>query len=82
MVAYTVGEALDDETLVVHFEKGRGDYRGVYQAINQQFVQYEGARFRLVNREQDLDDEGLRKAKQSYYPVDYLRKATVRIAPV
>ncbi|MDL2210934.1 DUF2156 domain-containing protein, partial [Desulfovibrio sp. OttesenSCG-928-O18] len=31
------------------------------------------------NREQDLDDEGLRKAKESYNPVDYVRKNTVRV---
>ena len=81
MVAYTVGEALDDETLVVHFEKGHSDYSGVYQSINTLFVQHERGRFRFVDREQDLDDEGLRKAKQSYYPVDFLRKNTVHIAP-
>jgi len=74
MVAYTIAERLDTETLLIHFEKGDAAYRGVYQAINQLFLENAGAGFRLVNREQDLGDEGLRKAKLSYNPVDFVEK--------
>ncbi|QTX33385.1 DUF2156 domain-containing protein [Aminithiophilus ramosus] len=75
LVAYTVAEALDD-TVVIHFEKGLSDYKGVYQAINRIFLE-RLASFRYVNREQDLGEEGLRKAKMSYNPVDFLRKYAV-----
>jgi hypothetical protein len=74
IVAYTVAEMLGADTLVIHFEKGNPDYKGVYQAINQMFLERFGNPDILVNREQDLDDEGLRKAKLSYHPVDYLKK--------
>ncbi len=74
IVAYTVSEVLGIGTLVIHFEKGNPDYKGVYQAINQMFLEHFGNPDILVNREQDLDDEGLRKAKLSYLPVDFLRK--------
>jgi hypothetical protein len=74
MVAYTVAEALSDDTLLIHFEKGDIEYKGVYQAINQMFLTHSGKGFRFVNREQDLDDEGLRKAKLSYHPVDFQKK--------
>ena len=77
MVAYTVAEALSDDTLLIHFEKGGVEYKGVYQAINQMFLAHSGKGFRFVNREQDLDDEGLRKAKLSYLPVDFLKKYRV-----
>ncbi|GFM37227.1 DUF2156 domain-containing protein [Desulfovibrio psychrotolerans] len=81
MVAYTVGEKLTEDTLVVHFEKGRTGYRGVYQAINNLFVTAEGAGYTYINREQDLDDEGLRKAKLTYNPVDFIEKYAVHVSP-
>ncbi|SIO34603.1 DUF2156 domain-containing protein [Halodesulfovibrio marinisediminis] len=80
VIAYTVAEAINDETVVIHFEKGKTDYKGVYQAINNFFLNDEGSRFTYVNREQDLDDEGLRKAKQSYNPIDFVKKFVVELA--
>lgn len=81
MIAFTVAERLDDEALVIHFEKGMAGVRGVYQAINQMFLARAANGFRLVNREQDLGDEGLRKAKLSYHPCDFLKKYAVTILP-
>jgi hypothetical protein len=80
LVAYTVGEELMQNTVVVHFEKGDTAYKGVYQAINQMFLENTAGDYQFVNREQDLDDEGLRKAKMSYSPVDFVRKYRVTLA--
>jgi uncharacterized protein len=80
MVAYTVGERFPDETVLIHFEKGNPDYKGVYQAINQIFASHLPAGISFVNREQDLDDEGLRKAKLSYQPAKFLQKYQVVIS--
>jgi hypothetical protein len=77
IVAYTLAEPLTAETLVIHFEKGCPAYKGAYQAINQIFLARSASGYRFVNREQDLDSEGLRKAKLSYNPVDFLRKSKV-----
>jgi len=74
IAAYTVAEQLSDDTLLIHFEKGNQDYKGAYQAINQMFLEHNMAGYKTVNREQDLDNEGLRKAKLSYNPVDFLKK--------
>jgi len=74
MAGYTIGESLSDDTLVIHFEKGNQDYKGVYQAINQIFLEQSGGRHQIVNREQDLGDEGLRKAKLSYNPLGFVKK--------
>lgn len=80
MVAYTVAEPLDQETVVVHFEKGCPNHKGIYQAMNQMFLANSARDFKFVNREQDLGDPGLRKAKESYHPLGYLKKLAGRIS--
>ncbi len=79
LAAYTVAEAMPDNSLVIHFEKGDPQYKGSYQAINQMFLENDKSPCTMVNREQDLGDEGLRKAKLSYNPVDYVRKYRVTL---
>ena len=79
VIAYTVGETLTSDTLVVHFEKGMADFKGIYQAINCFYARDMGEKYTYYNREQDLGDEGLRKAKESYNPAEFVKKNTVRI---
>jgi uncharacterized protein len=79
VIAYTVGELLSPNTIVIHFEKGDTRFKGVYQAINKHFLAAQEDRFSLVNREQDLGDEGLRKAKLSYNPVTFMKKYEVEL---
>lgn len=68
IVAYTMGEPLSSDTFVVHIEKAFPEIQGAYPIINQQFVAHNCQNFKYVNREEDVGDEGLRKAKLSYYP--------------
>jgi hypothetical protein len=79
LIAYTIAENLSDDAIVIHFEKGSSEYRGVYQAINQIFLESLEPGIQWVNREQDLGDEGLRKAKVSYHPVDFIKKYKVLV---
>ena len=79
IVAYTIAEKLTEDTIVVHYEKGCPDYKGVYQAINQMFLASLPETFKVVNREQDLGEEGLRKAKLSYNPSEFLKKYRIAV---
>ena len=79
LAAYTVAERLPDKALVIHFEKGSPAHKGSYQAINQMFLARAPEDCIVVNREQDLGDEGLRKAKLSYNPVDFVKKYRVAL---
>ena len=78
IAAYTVAEEITGDTLVIHFEKGNPEIKGIYQAINQLFLERMGSGFAWVNREQDMGDEGLRQAKMSYNPARFIEKVRVR----
>ncbi len=76
VVAFSIGEMVND-MMIVHFEKARSEFRGAYQAINQAFAQYSAEGAKLINREQDLGEEGLRQAKETYNPVGFLKKSRI-----
>ncbi len=77
--AFTLGEPLNSETVVIHIEKANSAYEGIYSLINQAFLENEWSKYTYVNREQDLGEEGLRKAKESYFPHHMVNKYTVTL---
>jgi len=77
--AFTLGEPLNPETVVIHIEKANPAYEGIYPTINQAFLEQQWSGFTYVNREQDLGEEGLRKAKESYFPHHMVNKYTVAL---
>ena len=78
--AFSLGHQVNDDTVVVHFEKANREFDGLYPMINQQFVQNSCEKFSRINREDDTGAENLRKAKKSYIPSEMLVKyiATVK----
>jgi hypothetical protein len=75
--AYTFGEILNPETMVIHVEKAHMDYEGSYQAIGNLFLKNNAEKFIYVNREQDLGVPGLRRAKESYKPIRMEKKSII-----
>lgn len=75
--AFTLGEPLNRDTIVIHIEKANPAIEGLYPTINQAFLEASGLGFTFVNREQDLGEEGLRKAKESYFPHHLENKYTI-----
>ncbi len=77
VLAVTLGSRSSEDTFDVHFEKARSDANGAYAAINCEFARYIRERFpliRFLNREEDMGLEGLRQAKQRYYPHHMVEK--------
>ena len=71
VVAFTMGDLLNSDTYDVHFEKAYGELQGAYAMINREFARWVRGRHpnvRYLNREDDMGIEGLRRAKESYYP--------------
>src|SRR4030065_1572607 len=77
--AFTLGDPLNPETVVIHIEKANAAYEGLYPTINQAFLEHQWSGYTYVNREQDLGEEGLRKAKESYFPHHMINKYTVTL---
>ena len=75
--AFTLGDPLNPETAVIHIEKANPAYEGLYPTINQAFLEHQWSGYIYVNREQDLGEEGLRKAKESYFPHHMVNKYTI-----
>jgi len=73
-VGYTLGEMLNNDTVVIHIEKAHIEYEGSYQAINNLFIKLCCDKALHVNREQDLGIPGLRKSKESYKPHHMIKK--------
>jgi hypothetical protein len=78
--AFTLGEPLNRDTVVIHIEKANSAYEGLYSLINQAFLENQWSGYTYVNREQDLGEEGLRKAKESYFPHHMVNKYTITSA--
>ena len=76
--AFAVGERLNRDTAVCHFEKADHFMEGLSQLINREFARLLFTECRYVNREQDLGEPGLRNAKLSYHPAELVRKFRVR----
>jgi hypothetical protein len=75
--AFSLGEPLNEDAAVIHIEKANLEIPGLYAAINQLFCLNAWSNFTYINREQDMGSEGLRKAKESYYPHHMVNKYTL-----
>ena len=74
VIAFSIGDPLNDDTFLVHFEKAFSDIQGAYPMINQQFIQHTCLDYAFVDREEDAGVTGLRQAKLSYRPAMLVEK--------
>jgi|SRR5208337_1070139 len=66
--AISLFEPMNNDTALVHFEKGLPDCEGIYKAINNEAAVRLAKKFTYINRESDLGVPGLREAKLRYHP--------------
>lgn len=79
IVGFSLGEILHD-TLYTHIEKADRTCKGAYQMLTHQFaMRYAGNGVQFINREEDMGDPGLRRAKSAYHPVTLLKKFVVGV---
>jgi hypothetical protein len=71
VIAFTMGRKQSEDTFDVNFEKAFGEIQGAYPIVNREFARWirtKHPEIVYLNREDDMGIEGLRKAKESYYP--------------
>ncbi len=66
--AVAIWGEMNNETAVIHFEKGLSQYKGIYKVINQETAKSLLGKYSWINRESDMDVPGLREAKLRYHP--------------
>ena len=74
---FTMGEMLNQNTVLVHLEKANHEIRGLFMALCSHFCHLFPSEVIFVNREQDLGLPGLRLSKESLRPDHMVRKFTV-----
>lgn len=74
VAAFALGERLNRDTAICHFEKSDPFKEGLSQLINREFSRLLFSDCPYINREQDLGEAGLRNAKLSYHPVELIKK--------
>ncbi|MDO4199977.1 MAG: phosphatidylglycerol lysyltransferase domain-containing protein [Clostridia bacterium] len=74
IVACAIGEKVNSETFVVHFEKALEKFADAYTVVNNELCKHIQNEYRFINREDDLGIPGLRKAKLSYHPISFVEK--------
>jgi hypothetical protein len=76
--AFALGERLNSDTSLCHFEKADPFLEGLYQLIDREFNRLLFTDCKYVNREQDLGLVNLRRSKLSYHPVELVEKYLIR----
>ena len=73
-------DRLNPTTALVLFERALRNEKGLYQVINWETARAIAAQgLTFINREEDLGDPGLRRAKLSYHPVRLEAKHTLTL---
>ncbi len=76
-VALALASMISPQVADVHYEKCHPAFRSAYPAINQALAALLDSEW--VNREEDLNNPGLRQAKLSYYPAEILTKYSAQL---
>jgi RimJ/RimL family protein N-acetyltransferase len=73
VIGFTLGE-IQGDTVYLHVEKALHAYPGIYQALESRYLQDFPASVVYVNREEDVNNPGLREAKLQLHPTAILDK--------
>lgn len=77
--AFSFGKAINDVICDENVEKANPQIRGLYTAIQKECAEKVWGDMTYINREEDMGNEGLRKAKEALHPAFMVKKYNLRI---
>lgn len=79
LIGFTIDEIVQNGYAMCHFEKGNINHKGIFEFIKHTTASHlRGKGITYLNMQQDLGILGLRKAKEQWNPVAYLKKYIIR----
>lgn len=78
LTGFAMGCPISDNTFDMFFEKGDPKIKDIYRSLVTDMVKMHCGQFTYINREEDLNDPGLRLTKMSYKPDLLLKKYIAR----
>lgn len=79
IVAFTLAAPINDDMVDVIVEKAFHEINGAYAVINRDFAFHCLESYKFINREDDMGEENLRKAKLSYFPFEVREKFLAKL---
>ena len=81
LIAFTLFELIHDKTAMLHYGKTDISHKGSNEHLQHNLAKYlKSLDVELMNNEQDMGIEGLRKSKESSLPIYFLKKYTIEHA--
>lgn len=75
LVGFSISEITHKEYAIGHFMKANLEYKGIFETLYKYTAQHLlNRKINYINLEQDMGLPGLRKSKQLYYPINFLKK--------
>ena len=70
---------LKQEMLYIHVLRARREIWGAWNLLCREFVRAHAGKAKLVNMEDDLDNEGIRRMKRSYSPINFIKRCRIEV---
>ncbi len=78
---FSYGSQVFDDIFAVHIEKADRNIVGAYPALAVSLAKSLPEQYTILNREEDLGIQGLRKAKADWFPCGVVRKTVLKLLP-
>lgn len=77
LAGFAFGSRLNDDTWTLNFEKADISFKGLYQFLDREAARAVPSSYAFIDKENDLGLAGLKKAKESYFPVKTIKSYTL-----